>query len=195
MSSTIDPWQEYRSRNKDSARTANCDGACWCRRKIGTSSLGGSFRCTTHQSRYSCLGNSFCRLFGRMVCGDDPFLVAEVPEVQASVYRRVRYRRFPAKKSFLLCPPHRGRSRCRWTLAGSMSASACYSNYRQAVSDKVGLFQLLQVRALRPWRCFKDGDVEVGRTRQREVLWQLQIECVDLLVAYIAHYQRRIVRG
>ena len=41
----------------------------------------------------------------------------------------------------------------------------------------------------------QNGDVGVGGTRQREVLWQLQFECVDLLVAYIPHHQRRIVRG
>ena len=103
-------------KKKDRARTLNCNSACWCRRRARPSSLGAPYSGTAHQSRHSSLGNPFCRLFRRLVCSDGSFLVVEVPEVRASVHRRVRCCCLPAKEVFLLRPSHRKRSRLSWTV-------------------------------------------------------------------------------
>ena len=144
MSSATDPWLEYRSRKRIVLVALGYNSGCWRWCKARPSSLGAAASGTAHQSRRSFLGNSFCHLLGRLVCSGYSFLAVEIPEVRASVYRRVRWSCFPAKEVLLLQPSHRKRSGHSWTVtdrkAGAFWRIGCCLHFgcfsRQSTSYK-----------------------------------------------------------
>jgi hypothetical protein len=108
----------------DCALTLDCDGPRRRWHIFSTPSVGAPFCVATPDSRRSLLGDPIFHRSRGLVRGGCSFLVVEVPEVWASVYRLLRCRCVSAKEMLLLRSPYQKRSYPHRTLTRVKSAMA-----------------------------------------------------------------------